>query len=190
MWKFLKKFRRKKGKEKTVRRKKGDDQSKGVQNSATSALATQRKFKRGKRKEQHTLSDSTMNSIERGLERDRRELKRDEQKIENDIKKAEKRGDKQTCKSLQKHQQVLRTANANSHKTSANVSAVRTQAKTMQSTKTVVTAMENTTKAIKAMNKQMPCKQIANQMHAFERESNAMTEAQELMDLLESGDVE
>ncbi|XP_033095943.1 charged multivesicular body protein 2b-like [Anneissia japonica] len=153
-------------------------------------------FRKPNEKEIMRKNDKELRKTQRDLERDRGKLEREEKKLEMEIKKAAKRGDKQTCTILAKQLVNMRKTKTRSYGASAKVTAVKTQAKTMQSTKAMATAMGNTTKAMGAMNKQMSPQQIAQTMQNFERESAKMAMTEEIMDdtledlLTESGDEE
>ncbi|XP_071955327.1 charged multivesicular body protein 2b-like isoform X2 [Antedon mediterranea] len=137
-----------------------------------------------------------LNKTHREMEHEREKLEKEEHNLELAIQRAAKKGDKQTCTILAKQLVNLRKTKTRSYGASAKVSAVKTQAKTMQSTKTLATAMGSKTKGMVAMNKQMSTEKVDQITQKYGSESAKSDRKQESMDdtledlLTESGDEE
>ena len=106
---------------------------------------------------------------QRQLDRERAGLEREERKLKAEIKKAAKAGRKSQLRILAKDLVRIRKSKDKLLQMRCNMGAMKTRTTTMAATATIANSMKNTTKTMKAMNKQMDVGKMQDQMAEFMR---------------------
>ena len=135
-----------------------------------------------------------LNKGDREIEEDTKQSERQEKALEIEIKKMAKMGNKQLATQLAKQLIAIRKQRSRNLTTISKVTGIGNQMTTMQANVNMAESIGTATKAMGAMNKQMDVNKLAQTLQQFEKESNKMDMADEIMkdsldDLLgESGD--